>query len=108
MILDMLPHSGTTIQVDCAPAWQTLANESQQENSELKCLNINVDLGRHHNKNKNPMVDNACREFHKELLRIKLNGSSLTAVLLATITANMNQRIKNLVILVKRSVSNET
>ena len=94
MILDMLPQSGTTVQVDCAPAWQTLANESKRENSELKRLNINVDLGRHHNKNKNPVVDNACKEFHKELLRIKPNGSSLTAVELATITANMNQRIR--------------
>ena len=94
MILEMIPHSGTTVQVDCASAWQTLANESNQDRSQLKRLNIKIDLGRHHNRNKNPISDNACKEFHKETLRLKPEGTKLNDIERAMITANMNQRIR--------------
>ena len=94
MILDMVPHSGTVVQVDCATAWQTLANESTTEKSQLKRLNITIELGRHHNTNKNPVSDNACKEFHKEVLRIKPEGTKLTDIERAIVTSNMNQRIR--------------
>ena len=57
-------------------------------------LNIKIDLGRHHNKNKNPVSDNACKEFHKEVLRLKPDGSALTDIERAIITSNLNQRIR--------------
>ena len=94
LILDLVPQSGCTVQVDCATAWAALQKESLMDNSDLKKLNIKIDLGRHHNKNKNPVVDNACKEFHKEVLRVKPEGSVLTEIERATITSNMNQRIR--------------
>ena len=94
LIIEFVPQSGCTVQVDCATAWASLAKESQMDNSELKKLKILVDLGRHHNKNKNPVVDNACKEFHKEVLRIKPEGSLLSEIERATITSNINQRIR--------------
>ena len=69
LIADFIPHAGSTIQVDCATSWAALANQAGDENSDLRKLKIIIDLGRHHNKNKNPVSDNACKEFHKEVHR---------------------------------------
>ena len=63
LILDFKPHSGTIVQVDCATSWAALDNQSNEINSELRKLNIKIDLGRHHNKNKNRISDNACKNF---------------------------------------------
>ena len=94
MIIDFVPQSGTVVQVDCATAWATLSREADVENSDLKKLNIKIDLGRHHNRNKNPVSDNACKEFHKEVLRLKPEGTVLTETERAVITSNINQRIR--------------
>lgn len=94
LILDFVPHSGSLVQVDCATAWASLSKESDIENSDLMRLKIKVDLGRHFNKNKNPVVDNACREFHKEILRIKPDGGLLTETERAIVTSNINKRIR--------------
>ena len=51
LIVDLIPQSGTIIQVDSAIAWTTLSTQSLEENSDLKKLNIGIDLGRHANKN---------------------------------------------------------
>ena len=93
LILDMVPQSGSVIQVDCATSWANLAKESNTDNSDLKRLGIVIDLGRQHNPNKNPIIDNACKEFHKEVLRLKPEGTVLTEIERAIITTNMNQRI---------------
>ena len=87
LIIDMVPQSGSTIQVDCATAWAALAHEAQQENSELARCKIRIDMGRHHNRNKNPVSDNACKEFHKEILRLKPEGTALTEVERAIVTS---------------------
>ena len=94
LILEFVPASGTIVQVDCATAWAHLATESETVDSELKKLKIKIDLGRHLNKNKNPVSDNACKEFHKEVLRLKPEGSALTDIERAIVTSNMNQRIR--------------
>ena len=94
LIIEYVPHSGTTVQVDCATAWASLSKESDIDNSDLKKLKIKIDLGRHHNVNKNPVSDNACKEFHKEVLRLKPEGSILSEVERAIVTSNMNQRIR--------------
>ena len=70
-VLDLMPEAGATVQVDCAPGLQTLAAESKLDGSTLKKLGIEIDLGRVHNVNKNPVAENAIKEFHKE--RLKLN-----------------------------------
>ena len=94
LIIEYVPHSGTTVQVDCATAWASLSKESDIDNSDLKKLKIKIGLGRHHNVNKNPVSDNACKEFHKEVLRLKPEGSILSEVERAIVTSNMNQRIR--------------
>ena len=94
MIIEFIPHSGTVVQVDCATSWATLANESNSSQSELKRLNSIIELGRHMNKNKNPVNDNACKEFHKAFLRLKPEVSKLTEIERAIITSNINQRIR--------------
>ena len=94
LIVDFIPESGTSAQVDCATSWDALSKSTRDSDSELRKLNITIDLGRHHNKNKNPVADNACREFHKELLRFKPEGSALSDMELAIITSNINKRIR--------------
>ena len=64
--IETIPATGGIVQVDCATAFQTLKAEQDGEGSILKKLNIKVDLGRSHNKNKNPVAENAPKEFHKE------------------------------------------
>ena len=94
MILDFVPQTGTVVQVDCATSWATLSRESESDNSNLRTLKIKVELGRHHNRNKNPISDNACKEFHKEVLRLKPDGNILSEIERAIVTTNMNQRIR--------------
>ena len=80
MIIDFVPQTGTVVQVDCATSWATLSREAEIENSDLKKLKIKIDLGRHHNRNKNPVSDNACKEFHKEILRLFQCTTGLTRI----------------------------
>ena len=60
----------------------------------VRDLNIKINLGRHMNKNKNPVSDNACKEFHKELLKIKKKAGPITEHERLIATANMNKRIR--------------
>ena len=55
-ILEFIPVDGVTIQVDEAPAFQTLQTESQTNGSLLKQLNICIDLRRTFNKSKYPVA----------------------------------------------------
>ena len=91
----MIPATGTTIQVDEAPAFQTLKFESESNGSVLKKLGISVDLGRTFNKNKNPVAENAIKEFHKECLRLNPSGGQITEIDRARITKTMNSRIRS-------------
>ena len=93
-ILEFLPSSGALIQVDCAPAFQTLKTESETVGSILKTNAIKIDLGRTLNKNKNPIAENAIKEFHKERLRMNPQGGRVSEMELAVITKNINSRIR--------------
>ena len=93
-VLELLPDSGTTVQVDCAPGLQTLAAESKLDGSVLKKLGIFVDLGRSFNKNKNPVAENAIKEYHKERLKLKPSGGPVNEIERSIITRNMNSRIR--------------
>ena len=90
-VIDMIPDGGTVIQVDAGPGLVALEND---KNSSLQSLNIKLDIGRIHNKQKNPIAENAIKEFRKEWLRLLPNGSSLSELERAKITANMNKRIR--------------
>lgn len=94
-IIETMPDSGALVQVDCATAFQTLKAESDNDGSILKKLKIKVDLGRSHNKNKNPVAENAIKEFHKESLRICPRGGPLSEIERAMVTKSMNSRIRN-------------
>ena len=59
----------------------------------FKKLNIKVDLGRTLNKNKNPVAENAIKEFHKEYLKVNPAGGPITRLQLVLIIKNMNSRI---------------
>ena len=94
-IIEMIPASGAVVQVDAAPAFQTLKTESDSKGSLLQKLGIKVDLGRTLNKNKNPVAENAIKEFHKECLRLNPSGGPLSEINRAMITKNMNERIRD-------------
>ena len=93
-VIEFMPDEGAIIQVDCAPALQTLASESKLDGSILKKLGIVVDVGRTLNVNKNPIAENCIKEFHKERLRLNIPGGKLSEVNRAIITKNINSRIR--------------
>ena len=93
-ILEMMPASGATVQVDNATGFQKLQAESEFSGSLLNKLKIRIDLGRTFNRNKNPIAENAIKEFHKECLRHNPAGGPLTRIDLSTITKTMNERIR--------------
>ena len=64
------------------------------DGSILKKLGILIDLGRIHNLNKNPVAENAIKEFHKERLRLNPAGGRISEIERSIITKNMNSRIR--------------
>ena len=91
-LLHLIPESGAIVQVDAGPSLVSLAQDSD---SVLSAYNIKLDVGRIHNKQKNPVAENAIKEFRKEWLRLKPEGDSLSEQERAQITANMNRRIRS-------------
>ena len=64
------------------------------DGSILKKLGIVIDLGRVHNVNKNPVAENAIKEFHKERLRLNPAGGRISEIERSRITKNMNSRVR--------------
>ena len=108
MIIEYIPPCGTIVQVDCATGWVRLSENQTTANPLLKKLNIKIDLGRHYNPNINPIVDNACREFHKEYLKLKSTEGPLTEIVLSQVTLTMNQRPQQTGFTSKKYVFKET
>ena len=69
--------------------------ESESAGSTFQKLGMRIDLGRTLNKNKNPVIENAIKEFHKEHLKINPAGGPVTKLELVLIMKNMNSRIRN-------------
>ena len=92
LIADLVPEDGTIVQVDAATGFQALENGKGKFLSKFK---IELDIGRVTNKQKNPIAENAIKEFRKEWLRLKPNGDSLTEIDLVTITSIINNRIRS-------------
>ena len=104
-ILEFIPESGAIVRLDPASAHKSLeaetdaaeleSLESLKDDSILKRFGIKVELGRTHNPNKNPVAENAVKEFLKERLRLKPEGGPVSEVDRCVITRNMNSRIRN-------------
>ena len=96
-VIHLIPSTGTVIQVDAAPSFQSIANSfiSLQSDDVLSANNISLDIGRIHNPNKNPIAENAVKEFRKEILRLKPRGGPISETERVLITRNMNSRIRN-------------
>ena len=94
-ILELIPTSGATVQVDNAPGFQTLKAENDCPGSLLHKFHIRIETGRTLNINKNPIAENGIKEFHKECLRIQPSGGPLSTTDLVTITKTMNERIRD-------------
>ena len=114
-VIHLIPTSGTTIQVDAAPSLQSIANSfvSLQSDDILRSNNICLDIGRIHNPNKNPVAENAVKEFRKEILRLKPRGGPISETERIIVTRNINSRIRNRglsakEILLRRELANNT
>ena len=84
------PQTAVEVRVDNAPGFKPLKNDS-----ELSKSNINLDFGRTHNKNKNPVVEKGIRELTSEIIRAYPEGGPLTASQLAVVVNQLNSRIRN-------------
>ena len=64
-VLDIMPPSGTTVRVDAAPGLQSInkAYDDIQTDDVLKKHSIKLEIGRTINPNKNPIAENAIKEF---------------------------------------------
>ena len=89
-----MPESGTQIRTDCAPAFQTLSTECQNQQSILHKLGIKIILGRTLNKNKNPTAEICNQELQKEILKITNKSGPITSLQLSLAVRNMNNRIR--------------
>ena len=96
-VLPLIPPAGATVQVDAAPGLQSIANSlsTLQADDLLKQFSINLDIGRIHNPNKNPVAENCIKEFRKERLRLNPRGGPISEQERIIITANINSRIRN-------------
>ena len=82
-----------TIRVDPAAAHRSLF-EDTRKNSILKAQNINLELGRVMNKDKNPVAEKAIRELGREILLLSPDGVQVSSTILACSVANLNSRVR--------------
>ena len=81
------------IKVDPAPAHKSLFKKTSQ-NSILKKHNINLELGRASNPNKNPIIDKCIKEIINEIQIISPDGGPISPALLSIAVANLNSRYR--------------
>ena len=83
------PQISVVTRVDNAPGFLALKDDMV-----LTSLNIFLDLGRRHNKNKNPVIDKCITELISELLRINPEGGQTNSIQLAHAVNQLNARIR--------------
>ena len=66
-----------------------------QNDSVLSKYGIKIELGRVHNVNKNPVAENAVKEYNKERLRLNPKGGPVSEIEKCIIMRNMNLRIRD-------------
>ena len=75
--------------------WRNFTNvDTSTDFSTLRKLNITIDYGRVHNKNKNPVIDKGISELISELLHINPDGGQTNAIELSLATNQLNGRIR--------------
>ncbi len=84
------PQTVVLVRSDNASGFKALLNDNT-----LSQLNINMDYGRRHNKNKNPVVDKVIRELIAELLRLNPAGGQTNTIELSHAVSQLNARIRN-------------
>ncbi len=83
------PQSKVIARVDNAPGFVALKDDFT-----LRNFNIELDYGRRHNVNKNPVVDKGIRELISELLRINPEGGQTNPIELSLAVNQLNSRIR--------------
>ena len=91
MILPFTPSAGAVVRTDGGTGFQSLAARSD---TELKKRNIQLEIGRLHNSNKNPQAENTVKEFEKEMLRYDQDIKLLRNIDICHILKSMNTRIR--------------
>lgn len=79
-----------TVRVDPAPCFVSLVSSDA-----LKLAGISLDIGRAHNKNKNPSAEHAIGELRSELRRINPEGGAISVATLAIATSRLNSRLRH-------------
>ena len=88
-ILRPSPQTVVLVRSDNASGFKALVNDLT-----LTQLNIVMDYGRRHNKNKNPVVDKVISELISELLRINPVGGQTNTIELSHAVNQLNSRIR--------------
>ena len=94
MLINDIRPSGMTkmiVRADPHPSHRSLFNS---EDSILVKHNVQLELGRVHNINHNPVAEKAARELIREILVLQPSGGAITSTLLSEATANLNSRIR--------------
>ena len=95
MITPWLSPEGAVIRVDRAAAMKSLDLLAQNKDSVLNKHKITFSIGRTYNKNKNPAVDNLCRQIHKDINKSGFDQQTLTDFQLLTVQNVVNSRIRD-------------
>lgn len=91
LCMDLHPIFGppAVVRVDPAPCFIALRDDNI-----LRQLNINLDIGRVKNVNKNPVAEKAISELEDEIQRLEPSGCALTKVQLSIAVSKLNCRIR--------------
>ena len=91
LVIDLHPLDGpiALVRVDPAPGFIALKDDTL-----LKQLRINIEIGRVKNVNKNPVAERAIQELEVELLRREPGGGAVSQLDLSVAIARLNARIR--------------
>ena len=91
LCLDIQAMEGpkSVIRTDPAPCFVAL-----QDDPTFNSINIQLEIGRAKNLNKNPVAEKAIRELEEEIVRQQPTGGPISIVTLALATARLNSRIR--------------
>ena len=90
--IEFCPLEGPScvVRIDCAVGFQALVNDKL-----LKRHNIEIELGRTKNVNKNPIADKAVKELEDEIVKMYPRAGRVSNIDLAIATSCLNTRIRN-------------
>ena len=83
------PQTCVVVRADNAPGFMALKDDPV-----LTKVNISIDLGRVHNKDKNPVIDKGISELISEILRLKPEGGQIDEIDLSLAVSQLNARIR--------------